>query len=133
MPGNGLVTLQSAHDFKTTLQRLQHALDEKRIAVFARIDHAAGAADVGLSLRPTTLLVFGNPTAGTPLMQAVQTTAIDLPLKALVWQDANGAVRVSYNAPTWIAARHDLRGRAGETVAALAAGLEALLRDATGP
>ena len=76
-------------------------------------------ASVGLPLRPTTLVVFGNPAAGTPLMQAEQTAGIDLPLKALVWQDAGGAVNLSYNDPAWIAARHALGGRAQPAVAAL--------------
>jgi uncharacterized protein (DUF302 family) len=133
MPENGLVTLQSSHDFTTTLQRLLAALAAKGIAVFARIDHAAGAASVGLDLPPTTLVVFGNPIAGTPLMQAVQTAGIDLPLKALVWQDARGTVNLSYNDPTWIAARHALGGAVDLAVAALAAGLDALARHATGP
>jgi uncharacterized protein (DUF302 family) len=81
MADNGLVTLQSVHDFSTTLDRLEDVLKAKGVTVFARIDHAAGAAGVGLTLRPTTLVVFGNPAAGTPLMQAAQTAGIDLPLK----------------------------------------------------
>ena len=88
MPDHGLVTLQSSHDVATTLERLTAALEAKGVRVFARIDHAAGAASVGLALRPATLVIFGNPAAGTPLMQAAQTVGIDLPLKALVWQDA---------------------------------------------
>lgn len=132
MPQNGLVTLPSTHDFGTTLARLVAALQAKGITIFARIDHAAGAAGVGLELRPTTLLVFGNPAAGTPLMQAAQTSGIDLPLKALVWQDADGTVRLSYNDPSWVAARHAIGEAVGPTVAALRAGLEALARHATG-
>ena len=108
MPDDGLVTLQSSHDFATTLERLTAALESKGVRVFAQIDHAAGATSAGLELRPTTLVVFGNPVAGTPLMQAVQTAGIDLPLKALVWQDAQGAVHLTYNDPVWIAARHGL-------------------------
>ena len=96
MPDNGLITLASAYDVGTTLDRLTAALAAKGITVFARIDHAAGAASVGLPLRPTTLLIFGNPVAGTPLMQAAQTAGIDLPLKALVWQGVDG----SANSPT---------------------------------
>ena len=133
MAKNGLVTLQSAHDFKITLERLLTAIESKGIAVFARIDHAAGAASVGLALRPTTLVVFGNPAAGTPLMQAAQTAGIDLPLKALVWQDASGAVLLSYNDPAWIAARHELGAEANKAVSNLAAAIEALARHATGP
>jgi len=132
MPNDGLVTLTSTHDFATTLARLSAALDAKGIGVFARIDHAAGAASVGLALPPTTLLVFGNPAAGTPLMQAVQTSGIDLPLKALVWQDATGAVRLTYNDAAWIAARHGLGPETQKSVAALAQALDALARHATG-
>jgi uncharacterized protein (DUF302 family) len=132
MPENGTITLRSSHGFATTLERLATALESKGITVFARIDHAAGAAGVGLELRPTTLVVFGNPAAGTPLMQAAQTAGLDLPLKALVWQDAQGEVMLSYNDPAWIAARHQLGGRVGPAVIALAAGLDTLARHAAG-
>src|ERR1700750_1085166 len=100
MADNGLITLSSTHDFETTLGRLLAALAEKSIAVFARVDHAAG-----VRLRPTTLVVFGNPLAGTPLMEAAQIAGIDLPLKALVWEDADGTVKLSYNDPRWISQR----------------------------
>jgi uncharacterized protein (DUF302 family) len=120
---DGLITVPSPHDFETTLGRLLAALAEKSITVFARVDHAAGAKDVGLRLRPTTLVVFGNPIAGTPLMEAAQVAGIDLPLKALVWQDADGTVQLSYNDPHWIATRHNL----GDTVAKPVAGMTALL------
>jgi uncharacterized protein (DUF302 family) len=130
---NGLVTLQSSHDFATTLDRLTAALEAKGVKVFARIDHAAGAASVGLTLRPTTLVVFGNPAAGTPLMQVVQTAGIDLPLKALVWQDEQGAVHLTYNDPASIAARHGLGTGTAQAVAAMTAGLSALAQHAIGP
>jgi uncharacterized protein (DUF302 family) len=133
VPDDGLVTLQSSHDFAATLERLTAALESKGVRVFAQIDHAAGAASAGLELRPTTLVVFGNPVAGTPLMQAVQTAGIDLPLKALVWQDAHGAVHLTYNDPVWIAARHGLDGGAAQAVSAMAAGLAAFARHATEP
>jgi uncharacterized protein (DUF302 family) len=132
MAESGLVTLTSTHDFGTTLARLVAALEAKGITIFARIDHAAGAASVGLPLRPTTLLAFGNPAAGTPLMQAAQTAGIDLPLKALVWQDADGSVRLSYNDPSWVAVRHAIGGAVDPAVTAMRAGLEALARHATG-
>jgi uncharacterized protein (DUF302 family) len=132
MSENGLVTLPSVNDVATTLARLLAALAGKGITVFAQIDHAAGAASVGLSLRPTTVVVFGNPVAGTPLMQAAQTAGIDLPLKILVWQDARGGVRVSYNDPAWIAARHGLAADAVPAVAALSTALDALARHAGG-
>jgi uncharacterized protein (DUF302 family) len=127
---DGLVTLRSAHGFKTTLERLLQVLKAKGVTVFAQIDHAAGAAGVGMTLRPTTLVVFGNPAAGTPLMQAAQTAGIDLPLKALVWQDAEGAVHLSYNDAAWIAARHG--AGALPTVGAMAAALKAFASHATG-
>ena len=98
-PADGLITLPSAHDFATTLDRLVTALQTKGVTIFARVDHAAGAASVNMALRPTTLIIFGNPAAGTPLMQSAQTAGIDLPMKALVWQDADGAVTLSYNDP----------------------------------
>ena len=131
MAGNGLVTLQSAHDFDTTLGRLTAALETKGITIFARIDHAAGAKKVGLELRPTMLIVFGNPAAGTPLMQAAQTAGIDLPLKALVWQDADKTVKLSYNDPAWIAERHALGGKVTEAVATIGAALKTLMAHAT--
>ena len=131
MPNDGLVTLTSTHDFATTLARLTSALESKGITVFARVDHAAGAAKVGLPLRPTTLVLFGNPAAGTPLMQAAQTSGIDLPLKALVWQDEAGAVHLTYNDPAWIASRHALGADLAPAVTALATGLAALAHHAT--
>jgi uncharacterized protein (DUF302 family) len=106
MSSDGLVTIASAHDVKETLDRLVAEVTQKGLTVFARIDHAAGARDVGLSLRPTELLIFGNARGGTPLMQAHQTVGIDLPLKALAWQDAAGKTWLSYNDPAWLAARH---------------------------
>jgi uncharacterized protein (DUF302 family) len=131
MADDGQVTLDSAHDMATTLARLEAALAAKGVTVFARIDHAVGAQSAGLSLRPTTLVVFGNPAAGTPLMQEAQTAGIDLPLKALVWQDAHGAVHLTYNDPMWIALRHGLGAQAQQTVAALTAALSSFARQAT--
>jgi uncharacterized protein (DUF302 family) len=100
------------------------------VTVFAQIDHAAGATGVGLPLLPTTLVVFGNPAAGTPVMQAAQTAGIDLPLKALVWQGADGAVHLSYNDPAWIAARHG--AGALPATGAMAAALKGFAGHATG-
>ena len=131
MPANGLVTLASVHDFATTLDRLTAALAAKGVTLFARIDHAAGAASVGLPLRPTTLVMFGNPAAGTPLMQAAQTAGIDLPLKALVWQNVDGTTQLTYNDPTWIAARHELGTEAQQAIDALKAAMAAFARQAT--
>jgi uncharacterized protein (DUF302 family) len=90
MAADGLITIKSSQGPKETMERLEAAAKAKGLTIFARIDHAAGAAEVGLSLRPTELLIFGNAKGGTPLMQSDQTVGIDLPLKALVWQDASG-------------------------------------------
>jgi uncharacterized protein (DUF302 family) len=131
MPAKGLVTLRSAHDVATTVERLTKELESRGITVFAHIDHAEGAADVGLKLRPTALVIFGNPAAGTPLMQAAQTAGIDLPLKALIWQGADGAAHLTYNDPAWIADRHALGSEVKQTVSALTAVLAALAVRAT--
>lgn len=88
------------------MDRLDAEIRAKGLTIFARIDHAEGAAEVGLTLRPTELIIFGNARGGTPLMQSVQTTGIDLPLKALVWQNSVGKTWISYNEPKWIARRH---------------------------
>lgn len=103
----GWVQARSHHDVATTLQRLKQGVDAANLQVFAHIDHSAAAAKVGLQLRPTELLIFGNPKTGTLLMQCRQTTGIDLPLKMLVWQDATGQTWVGYTDPQAIAQRHD--------------------------
>lgn len=108
MATGGIITIASRHSVKETIDRLAAGVAAKGIAVFARIDHAAGAASVGMDLRPTELLVFDNPKAGTPLMQADQRTGIDLPLKALAWQDADGKVWLSTDDPHGLARRHGL-------------------------
>lgn len=102
----GLVTLPSPHDTHTTMDRLAAAAEARGLTVFARIDHAAGAAKVGATLRPTELIIFGNPKAGTPLMQCAQTAGLDLPLKALAWQDADGRTWLGYTHPAVLGARH---------------------------
>ena len=119
MSAEGLITIPSSFDPKETMDRLEAALRASGVTIFARIDHAAGAAAVGETLRPTELLIFGNPKAGTPLMQAGQTVGIDLPLKALVWQDAAGKTQVSYTEPGWLARRHGLGPETDGTVAAM--------------
>lgn len=88
------------------MDRLQAEILAQHMTVFARIDHAAGAAEAGLHLRPTEVIIFGHARGGTPLMQSLQTAGIDLPLKALVWQDAAGKTWLTYNEPGWIAQRH---------------------------
>jgi uncharacterized protein (DUF302 family) len=102
----GLIVVASAHAPAQTMQKLMTALGEKGLAVLAHVDHAGAAARAGMELRPTDLLLFGNPKGGTPLMQAEQTMGIDLPLKALVWQDQDGKTWLGYNDPAWLAKRH---------------------------
>ena len=131
MAADGLITMRSNYGPKETMDRLEAEVKAKGLTVFARIDHAAGAAEVGLSLRPTELLIFGNAKGGTPLMQSMQTIGIDLPLKALVWQDGSGSTWLSYNDPGWLAKRHGLGREVDATVSALAAALDALARAAT--
>src|ERR1700742_5001002 len=116
MAAQGLTTIKSSHAPHETMTRLEAAVKAKGMTVFARIDHAAGATAAGLALRPTEVLIFGNAKGGTPLMEAEQTIGIDLPLKALVWQDAAGETWLSYNDPAWLAARHGASG--GGAVAA---------------
>ena len=106
---NGLIIKSSTYSTTETLDKLTSLLNKKGITVFARINHEAGAAKTGQSLRSTELLIFGNPKLGTPLMQENQITGIDLPLKALAWQDANGQVWLGYNSPSYIANRHNIR------------------------
>jgi uncharacterized protein (DUF302 family) len=127
-----LVTLPSAHGVKETVERLKALLAQKKIQVFAHIDHAAEAEKVGLTLRPTQVLIFGNPKAGTPLMQSRQSIGLDLPLRALVWQDEAGRVWLSYRPVTLLAQRHRVAGQ-DQTVKALDDGLAALARAATAP
>jgi len=111
------------------MDRLEAEISAKGMTVFARIDHAAGAAEVGLTLAPTELIIFGNARGGTPLMQTVQTVGIDLPLKALVWEDASGKTWLSYNEPAWIAQRHSV-ANAEQVVSKMAAALSAISRTA---
>lgn len=105
---DGLSTMISSHSVADTTDRLERIVTEKGFRVFARVDHAKGAADVDMALRPTQLLVFGNPKGGTVLMQQAQTVGIDLPLKYLVWEDADGKVWVGWTTPEYLAARHAL-------------------------
>lgn len=103
---DGLIVAKSPHPAAETMTRLEANATQRRLKIFAMVDHAAGAATVDLELRPTAVLVFGNPKGGTPLMRCAQTVGIDLPLKALVWQDEQGQVWLGYNDPAWIVARH---------------------------
>jgi len=131
MAADGLITIRSSYGPKETMNRLEAEVKTKGLTVFAHIDHAAGAAAVGLPLGPTDLLIFGNAKGGTPLMQSVQTVGIDLPLKVLVWQDASGNTWLSYNDPNWIAKRHGVGHEVDAPVSAMAAALSAIAKAAT--
>lgn len=115
------------------MNRFEAEVRARGMTVFAHIDHAAGAAAVGLPLRPTELLIFGNAKTGTPLMQSTQMLGIDLPLKALVWQDASGTAWLSYNDPAFLARRHGLDGVDNTIINAMAAALEAIASKVTTP
>jgi uncharacterized protein (DUF302 family) len=106
MPGNGLLQAASPYTVDETLNRLESVLAERGVQVFAIVDHSGEAEKVGMKMRPTKLVIFGNPKGGTPVMLAAPTLAIDLPLKALVWEDKNGKVWVSYNSPEYLQQRH---------------------------
>jgi uncharacterized protein (DUF302 family) len=103
---DGLVAVKSSYSAKETMDRLEKVVKERGLNVFARIDHAAGASRVGKTLRATEVLIFGNPQGGTPLMECAQSAGIDLPLKALVWEDASAQVWIGYNDPAYLAQRH---------------------------
>ena len=122
---DGLTTIASSLAAKATMDRLEAEVKAKGLTVFARVDHAGGAAAVGLPLRPTELLVFGHARNGTPLMQVNQVAGIDLPLKVLVYEDANGKVWLAYDDPSWIAQRHGLGAGVAATVQTLAKALKA--------
>ncbi len=104
---DGLVAVKSAHSVKDTMDRFEAAAKGKGLNIFLRVDHAAGAKKIGKDLRPTELLVFGNPQGGTPLMECAQSAGIDLPLKVLAWQDAAGQSWLGYNDPAYLAKRHE--------------------------
>jgi uncharacterized protein (DUF302 family) len=132
MAADGLITIRSGYGPEETMNRFEAEVQAKGMTVFAHIDHAAGAAAADLALRPTDLLIFGNAKGGTPLMQAIQSIGIDLPLKALVWQDASGTTWLSYNDPAWLAQRHCLDDGARATVNAMTQALHAIASKATG-
>jgi uncharacterized protein (DUF302 family) len=103
---DGLIAVKSPFAAKDTMNRFEEIAKHRGLTIFARVDHTAGAAKVGKTLRPTEVLIFGNPQGGTPLMECAQSAGIDLPLKALVWQDAQGQVWLGYNDPAYLAQRH---------------------------
>jgi len=107
---SGVIKMRSANDVKTTLKQFKKALKEKKMTIFKVIDHSKGAKGVGLKLRPTTVVIFGNPKVGTKFMQCNQASAIDFPMKALIYKDSRGRVWVSYNDPRYLARRHNVSG-----------------------
>ncbi len=107
---NGLIKIKSAHSVDKTILLLETALLQKGMTIFKRVNHTAAAKKVDLQLRPTQLLIFGNPKVGTPLMLCSQTAAIDLPQKALAYEDESGQVWLSYNDPAYMAQRHNIKG-----------------------
>lgn len=129
---DGMTSLRSQHDAPETARRLRAAAEYAGLTVFADIDHAQNAVDAGLTLRPTRLIVFGNGKGGTPLMQLGQTAGLDLPLKALIWEDEQGVAWLTYNDLPWVAQRHGLGAGADAAVTALSAGLQKLATAATG-
>ena len=128
----GIVTVVSAAPFDSTLARLERSAVAKGLNVAAKIDHAAAAKRAGQTLRPTTLVIAGNPAAGTPLMVADQTMGVELPLRFLVWQGEDGKARVSYDPIKSIATRHSLTGR-DEVLAKMTGAIESIVKDATAP
>jgi uncharacterized protein (DUF302 family) len=131
MAADGMISVASSYGPKETMDRLMTEVTAQGLTIFARIDHAAGAAQVGLPLRPAELLILGNAKAGTPLMQANQEVGIDLPLKMLVWEDEAGKTWLSYNDPRWIAKRHELGSDMDQTIDAMVVGLSAIAKKVT--
>ncbi len=128
---DGLIAVKSPHSAKATMDKLEEVVKGKGLNVFARIDHAAGAAKVGRNLRATELLIFGNPQGGTPFMECAQSVGIDLPLKALVWEDEQQQVWLGYNDPAYLAQRH--QAASCPAAAGLRKALDGLAAAATAP
>jgi uncharacterized protein (DUF302 family) len=131
MSDDGLITIPSSYGVTETIDRLASEVKSKGMTIFARVDHAAGAKDAGLTLRPTLLLIFGNAKGGTPLMQDKQQIGIDLPLKALAWEDAAGKTWLSYNDLKRLAQRHSVSHQADPVVNTLSAVLGAVSQKAS--
>src|SRR5258705_7260572 len=119
--GSGIIDTPSSHSVDETVERLKEILQAKGITLFALVDHSGEAEKVGMKMRPTKLLIFGNPKAGTPVMLAAPTSAIDLPLKILIWEDAQGKVWVTYNSPVYLQERHNLSPELLQNIAAVEA------------
>ena len=110
MAAEGMVTVKSSHSARATADKLESVLKDKGMTVMNRINHTQGAEKAGLELRPTEVVIFGNPRVGTPLMQCAQSVAIDLPQKALIWEDSDGTVWLGYNDPEYLKQRHSIEG-----------------------
>ncbi|TPJ55997.1 DUF302 domain-containing protein [Mesorhizobium sp. B2-7-1] len=132
MTENGLVSVESRFGVAETIDQLVDTVTRAGLRIFARVDHAAGAREVGAALRPTELLIFGHPKGGTPLMQDRQLAGIDLPIKALAWEDEQGKVWLSYNDAHWLAERHGLGDASRDAVAAIATGMKKVVAAAAG-
>lgn len=129
---DGLIKKLSARSVQSTMDSLQNLVENKGLTVFARIDHAAGAAQVGEDMLPTQLLIFGNPAIGTALMSSQRTVAIDLPIKVLIWEEPDGRVWIAYNDPTYLAERHGIEDR-DEVVAKMKAAVAGIVSAAASP
>lgn len=130
-PPQGLVLVEGARGVSPTVRSLEAAIQAAGLTLIAKVDHGEAARNAGQELRPTVLLIFGNPKAGTPVMQASQTAGIDLPLKVLIYQDEAGKTQLAYNDPAWIAARHS--AEAAPTLPKMAQALPALVSTAAAP
>ena len=131
LAAEGVVTVKSELSVKETIDRYETVVKSNGMAVFLRVDHAAGAGKVGKELRPTELLVFGNPQSGTALMQCAQSAGIDLPLKVLAWQDAAGQVWLGYNDPAYLVKRHDIGATCAATIEAISKAMRSFSGTAT--
>jgi uncharacterized protein (DUF302 family) len=129
---DGLVQKLSAHSVQTTMDSLENLVRNKGLTVFARIDHAAGAAEVGEEMLPTQLLMFGNPAIGTNLMTSQRTVGVDLPIKVLIWEEPDGKVWIAYNDPAYLAERHDIGDR-DEVLAKMGRAVKGLVSAAASP
>lgn len=133
LAADGVISIKSTRDVNATADRLESILKDKGMTVFTRIDHAAAAQKAGIPLRPTVLVIFGNPKVGSPLMACASTVGIDLPQKALIWQDASGQVWISYNDPAYIARRHGITGCAAKALAKVSGALSKFAHAAASP
>ena len=126
-PIPGIIDLKSRYSFPETLQRLESTLQSRNLSVFARIDHSGEAEKAGMNMQPTQLIIFGSPKGGTPLMVASPSLAIDLPLKALVWQDAAAQVWISYNTPEYLQQRHAIPADLVKNIAVIGSLLQSVV------